>query len=79
VAERERVAFSELFDADMPRTRIVGILLAVLELVRRGRIRARQDRIFDEIWLETAPSASAYLSATPAAGPLQPDLPRETA
>jgi segregation and condensation protein A len=59
VAERGRVAFSELIDADMPRTRMVGILLAILELVRRGRVAARQDRIFDEIWLEPAPAGSA--------------------
>ena len=79
VAEKGRVSFSELFDADMPRTRIVGIFLAVLELVRRGRLRTRQDRIFDEIWLEPDPSASTSPSVTPAVGPSQPDLPRETA
>ena len=54
VREKGRVAFSELFDPDMPRTRIVGIFLAVLELTRRGRLRARQDQLFDEIWLEPA-------------------------
>ena len=79
VAEKGRVSFSELFDADMPRTRIVGIFLAVLELVRRGRLRTRQDRIFDEIWLEPAPSASASTTAAPAVGPFQHDQPRETA
>jgi len=63
VAERGRVSFTELFEADMPRTRIVGIFLAVLELVRRGRLSTRQDRIFDDIWLE----------------PAQPHLSRETA
>ena len=68
VAEKGRVSFSELFDADMPRTRIVGIFLAVLELVRRGRLRTRQDKIFDDIWLEPArPDQS------------RPDQARETA
>ena len=54
--------------ADMPRTRIVGIFLAVLELVRRGRLRTRQDRIFDEIWLEPAPPSvvSPTTTTTPA-------------
>ncbi len=56
VGERGRVAFSELFEDDMPRTRLVGIFLAVLELVRRGRLATRQERLFDEIWLE--PSAN---------------------
>ena len=52
VSERGRVAFSDLFDDDMSRPRLVGIFLAVLELVRRGRLAARQDRLFAEIWLE---------------------------
>jgi hypothetical protein len=61
----------------MPRTRIVGIFLAVLELVRRGRLRARQDRIFDEIWLELSlPAASA--TAPPAADPDRPALPTDS-
>jgi segregation and condensation protein A len=54
VAEKGRVAFSELFEDDMPRMRLVGIFLAVLELVRRGRLATRQEQLFDEIWLEPA-------------------------
>jgi segregation and condensation protein A len=68
VREKGRVAFSELFDDDMPRIRMVGIFLAVLELVRRGRLSARQESLFDEIWIQ--PPAVA---ATP------PSVPRETA
>ena len=52
VQEKGRVAFSELFDDDMPRMRLVGIFLAVLELVRRGRLSTRQEQLFEEIWLE---------------------------
>ena len=52
VAEHGRVAFSELFDDRMPRTRVVGIFLAVLELVRRAEVVARQEALFGEIWLE---------------------------
>jgi segregation and condensation protein A len=59
VAEKGRVAFSELFEDDMPRTRLVGIFLAVLELVRRGRLSARQEQLFDEIWLEPAANRPA--------------------
>jgi segregation and condensation protein A len=64
VAERGRVAFTQLFDDDMPRSRIVGIFLAALELVRCGRISSRQDRLFDEIWLEAA-TASPDSPAAP--------------
>ena len=67
VHERGRVAFSELLDADMPRSRLMGIFLAVLELTRRGRLATRQDKLFDEIWLE--PRAA---SPVPVAAPANP-------
>ena len=66
VTEKGRVAFSELFEDDMPRMRLVGIFLAVLELVRRGRLATRQEQLFDEIWLESAanrPTASPPTTA----------------
>ncbi len=59
LAGQGRAAFTELFDAGMPRSRVVGIFLAVLELVRRGRVVTRQERLFDEIWLEPAPQRPA--------------------
>jgi len=59
VHDRGRVAFSELLDPDMPRSRLMGIFLAVLELTRRGRLSTRQDRLFDEIWLEPRETAAA--------------------
>jgi segregation and condensation protein A len=65
VAEQGRVAFSTLFDDDMPRSRIVGIFLAALELVRRGTISTRQEQLFDELWLEPAPPRPT--AATPPA------------
>ncbi len=55
VAAQGRVAFSGLFDDEMPRSRVVGIFLAVLELVRRGRLVTRQADLFGEIWLEPVP------------------------
>mgnify|MGYP003338070241 CR=1 FL=1 len=73
VAERGRVAFSEMFDDALARPRLVGMFLAVLELVRRRRLAARQERLFDEIWLEagtTAPADGA--GAAPGAVAQQP-------
>ncbi len=52
VREQGRVAFSGLFEEDMPRIKLVGIFLAVLELVRRGKLSTTQEQLFDEIWLE---------------------------
>jgi segregation and condensation protein A len=65
VAEQGRVAFSSLFDDDMPRSRLVGIFLATLELVRRGKLSTRQEELFDEIWLLPR-TASADEAAAPA-------------
>jgi len=62
VQEQGRVAFTTLFDDEMPKSRVVGIFLAVLELVRRGRLATRQERLFDEIWLEK-PAAVPPLAA----------------
>jgi len=59
VAEQGRVAFTGLFDDEMPRSKVVGIFLAVLELVRRGRLVTRQADLFEEIWLEPAPPRPA--------------------
>jgi segregation and condensation protein A len=69
VAERGTVAFTSLFEVpagaeEMPRSRVVGIFLAVLELVRRGRLVTRQERLFDEIWLAAANRPPAPLEVT---------------
>jgi segregation and condensation protein A len=66
VTEQGRVAFTTLFDEDMPRSRVVGVFLAVLELVRCGRLRTRQDGIFAEIWLEPAGPVDPSLNASSA-------------
>ena len=69
VAERGRVAFTTLFEDDMPRSRVVGIFLAALELVRRGAIVTRQEKLFDEIWLEPAPPRQPSAPEAPPADP----------
>lgn len=49
--ERGQLAFSELFEPGMHRSTLVGIFLAVLELVRGHRIRVEQNDLFGEVWL----------------------------
>lgn len=44
--------FSSLVGGERPRTEVVVSLLAVLELVRLGRIRAQQTALFGEIVIE---------------------------
>jgi segregation and condensation protein A len=47
-----RTAFTTLFDEAVHKSTLVGMFLAVLELVRHQHARAAQQTLFDEIWLE---------------------------
>ncbi len=47
-----RVAFTSLFESEVHKSTLVGMFLAVLELVRHHHARAAQSELFDEIWLE---------------------------
>jgi segregation and condensation protein A len=46
-----RVAFSSLLSEAASRLEIIVTLLAVLELLKRQRIRVEQERLFGEIWI----------------------------
>ena len=58
VRQEGRVPFSELFEATSERSRIVGIFLAVLELLRHHGFLAQQPEAFGEIWILPPPSAT---------------------
>jgi len=47
-----RVAFTEFFDTSVHKSALVGMFLAVLELVRHHHALAAQPELFGEIWLE---------------------------
>ena len=49
--ERGQLAISDLFDAKLHKSTLVGMFLAVLELVRHHQVRAEQNELFGEIWL----------------------------
>ncbi|MEX2139904.1 MAG: segregation/condensation protein A [Pirellulales bacterium] len=49
--ERRRLGFSELLNPAMHRSTLVGLFLAVLELVRHHGVHVEQDELFTEIWL----------------------------
>jgi segregation and condensation protein A len=51
VRQRERLALSELFRPELHKSVLVGMFLAVLELVRHHGIRAEQNTLFGEIWV----------------------------
>ncbi len=53
LALEPRSSFSSLFTPPFHRGRLVGIFLAILELIKDGRICAEQPEDFGEVWLST--------------------------
>lgn len=51
LASETTLAFTSLFHADMIRSQMIGIFLAVLELIRHHNIQAEQQDLFSEIWI----------------------------
>ena len=51
LCQRGRLALGELFRPDQHKSTLVGIFLAVLELVRHHGVRAEQNALFGEIWI----------------------------
>ena len=49
--ERGQLAFSELFKPHRHKSTVVGIFLAVLELVRHQHARVEQNELHGEIWI----------------------------
>jgi segregation and condensation protein A len=47
-----RIPFTEFFDSIVHKSALVGMFLAVLELVRHHHASAAQPELFGEIWLE---------------------------
>jgi segregation and condensation protein A len=59
LTERGRVAFRELFAPGMTKSALVGMFLAILELVRHHQARAEQNELFGEIWVLPGPQSEA--------------------
>ena len=55
VTRRQRVAFSELFIPPHTRGRLLGIFLAILELIKGKKLVADQPEIFGNIWFSLVP------------------------
>ena len=49
LVDHGQVAFSDLFEPGMHKSALVGVFLAVLELVRHHGVFAEQDELFGEI------------------------------
>jgi segregation and condensation protein A len=59
VTRKGQFSFSELFRSYGDRARIVGVFLALLELVRQRSVRVEQRELFGEIWILRAESSVA--------------------
>jgi len=49
--EKGRLIFREMFQPGMHKSQLVGIFLAVLELVRHHHVHVDQNELFGEIWI----------------------------
>ena len=52
-----RLAFTALFEPGMIRSQMVGIFLAVLELIRHYHVKVDQEKLFGEIWIVAHPES----------------------
>ncbi|MBI3863221.1 MAG: segregation/condensation protein A [Planctomycetia bacterium] len=75
VLAEQRVTFSSFFAGKNSRSQIVGIFLALLELLRHYKFRAEQPQEFHEIWI-LPPLPGAVPDAAPVAAPeVAPEAP----
>lgn len=58
---QQRVAFSDLFSAGMHKSALIGIFLAILELIRHHGTLAEQDPAHGEIWIQASKGSSGFL------------------
>ncbi len=49
--ERGRLSFREVFTPPLERGRLLGLFLAILELIKGRRMTAEQPEAFGDIWL----------------------------
>jgi segregation and condensation protein A len=56
-----KLAFRELFRPEMHKSAMIGIFLAILELVRHHHVRAEQRELFGELWLLPGAETDAQL------------------
>lgn len=63
LALESRLAFTSLFQADMIKSQMVGIFLAVLELIRHHHVHVEQEELFGEIWVISDQSADLKIKS----------------
>ena len=56
-----RLTFQKLFREGMHKSALVGVFLAILELVRNYHVRTEQNELFGEIWIMPGEAAAAEI------------------
>ncbi len=64
LGEKGRIAFRELFRPGMQKSALIGVFLAILELIRHHQARADQNLLFGELWITPGPQQDAPLDVT---------------
>lgn len=59
-----RLAFTALFEPGMHKSKLVGIFLAMLELVRHHQVGVEQSELFGEIWISPRKDRTEMLDPT---------------
>ncbi|MCE9554392.1 MAG: segregation/condensation protein A [Planctomycetes bacterium] len=62
LVEKGRVPLTSMFQPGMHRSSLVGIFLAVLELVRHYQVRSEQNDLFGEIWILPPPGGASQIN-----------------
>jgi segregation and condensation protein A len=65
LAEKQRLPFIEVFTPPHTRGRLLGLFLAILELMKSRRLHAEQPEAFGEIWLVLAPPPNGAADSEP--------------
>jgi len=65
VRVEQRVAFSSFFEGEKLRSRMIGIFLAILELLRHHQFRADQPLDYGEIWVKPPLTEGEEVDETP--------------
>jgi segregation and condensation protein A len=60
-----RLSFLEVFDPPRQRGRLIGLFMALLELIKANRINVEQEAPFAEIWLTLTANGESDASAPP--------------
>jgi len=63
-----RMAFSEMFEPGMHKSAMIGVFLAILELVRHRHVLAEQNQLHGEIWILPSERFSPVFDASDADG-----------